>query len=142
MTQARRVRLSAMQRTDMWNRWNAGQSLHQIGRVFGKSHVSIHFMLSQHGGIVPAARRRSLLTLTLAEREDISRGIASGSSIRDIAKGLQRAVSTVSREVARHGGDLSIEPIKPITRLGSRPCGPKRAFLPSTGSCERSLRVN
>jgi len=75
-----------------------------IGRAFGKSHVSIHFILSQHGGIVPAARRRSLLTLTLAEREDISRGIASGSSIRDIAKGLQRAVSTVSRELARHGG--------------------------------------
>src|ERR1700674_2666751 len=61
-------------------------------------------MLSQHSGIVPAARRRSLVTLTLAEREDISRGIASGSSIREIAKGLQRAVSTVSREVARHGG--------------------------------------
>ncbi len=104
MTQARRVRLSAMQRTDLWSRWKAGQSLHQIGRVFGKSHVSIHFMLSQHGGIVPATRRRSLVTLTLAEREDISRGIACGSSIRDIAKGLQRAVSTVSREVARHGG--------------------------------------
>src|ERR1039458_7994153 len=104
MTQKRRVRLSAAQRTDMWSRWKAGQSLHQIGRAFGKSHVSIHFMLSQHGGIVPAARRRSLLALTLAEREDISRGIASGSSIRDIAKGLQRAVSTVSREVARHGG--------------------------------------
>ena len=93
-----------MQRTDMWSRWKAGQSLHQIGRAFGKSHVSIHFLLSQHGGIVPAARRRSLLTLTLAEREDISRGIASGSSIRDIAKGLERAASTVSREVARHGG--------------------------------------
>src|ERR1700730_16026438 len=104
MTQARRVRLSAMQRTDMWSRWKAGQSLHQNGRAFGKSHVSIHFMLSQHGGIVPATRRRSLVTLTLAEREDISRGIASGSSIRDIAKGLERAVSTVSREVARHGG--------------------------------------
>ena len=93
-----------MQRTDMWNRWKAGQSLHQIGRAFGKSHVCIQFLLSQHGGIVPAARRRSLLTLTLAEREDISRGIASGSSIRDIARGLERAVSTVSREVARHGG--------------------------------------
>src|SRR5450759_2547550 len=104
MTQGRRVKLSAMQRSDMWSRWKAGQSLHQIGRVFGKSHVSIHFMLSQHGGIVPAARRRSLVTLTMAEREDISRGIASGSSLRDIAKGLQRAVSTVSREVARHGG--------------------------------------
>jgi transposase, IS30 family len=104
MTQARRVRLSASQRIDMWGRWKAGQSLHEIGRAFGKDHVSIQFMLSQHGGIVPAARRRSLLTLTLAEREDISRGIACGSSIREIAKGLQRAASTVSREVARHGG--------------------------------------
>src|SRR6202166_3332426 len=104
MTQARRVRLSATQRTDLWSRWKAGQSLHEIGRVFGKDHVSIHFMLSQYGGIVPAARRRSLRTLTLAEREDISRGIASGSSIREIAKGLDRAASTVSREVARHGG--------------------------------------
>src|SRR6202521_686404 len=104
MTQGKRVRLSAMQRADMWGRWKAGQSLYEIGRAFGKSHVSIHFMLSQHGGIVPTARRRSLVTLTLAEREDISRGIACGSSIREIAKGLQRAVSTVSREVARHGG--------------------------------------
>ena len=104
MTQGKRVKLSAMQRTDLWGRWKAGQSLHEIGRAFGKDHVSIQFMLAQHGGIVPAARRRSLLTLTLAEREDISRGIASGSSIREIAKGLQRAVSTVSREVARHGG--------------------------------------
>src|ERR1022692_204661 len=104
MTQGRRVRLSAAQRTDLWRRWKAGQSLHQIGRAFGKSHVSIHFLLSQHGGIVPAARRRSLVTLTLAEREDISRGIACGWSIRDIAKGLQRAAWTVSREVARHGG--------------------------------------
>jgi IS30 family transposase len=104
MTQARRVRLSATQRIDMWSRWKAGQSLHQIGRAFGKSHVSIQFMLSQRGGIVPAARRRSLVTLTLAEREDISRGIASGSSIGDIAKGLERAASTVSREIAPQGG--------------------------------------
>jgi IS30 family transposase len=104
MTVRRRVKLSANQRIDMWSRWKAGQSLHEIGRAFGKDHVSIQFMLAQRGGIAPAARRRSLLTLTLAEREDISRGIASGSSIREIAKGLQRAVSTVSREVARHGG--------------------------------------
>src|SRR5438445_11839135 len=103
MAQGRRLRLSAMQRTDMWGRWKAGQSLHEIGRACGKSHVSIQFLLSQHGGIVPATRRRSLVTLTLAEREDIFRGIASGSSIRDIAKGLQLAASTVSREVARHG---------------------------------------
>jgi hypothetical protein len=67
------VKLSANQRVDMWSRWKAGQSLHQIGRAFGKSHVSIHLLLSQQGGIVPAARRRSLVTLTPAEREDISR---------------------------------------------------------------------
>jgi hypothetical protein len=116
----------------MWRRWKAGESLHEIGRAFGKSHASIQFLLSQRGGIVPAARRRSLLMLTLAEREDISRGIASGSSIREIAKGLQRAASTVSREVARHGGRPCIEPMKPIIRPGSRLCGPRRAFLPST----------
>ena len=104
MTQGRRVKLSATQRTDLWSRWKAGQSLHEIGRAFGKDHVSIHFMLSQHGGIAPASRRRSPLTLTLGERENISRAIACGSSIREIAKGLQRAASTVSREVARHGG--------------------------------------
>ena len=131
-----------MQRADMWGRWKAGQSLHEIGRAFGKDHVSIHFMLSQHGGIVPATRRRSLVTLTLAEREDISRGIASGSSIREIAKGLERAVSTVSWRSPAMAGALSIEPVTPITRPGSRPCGPRRAFWPFTGSCKRSLRVN
>jgi Helix-turn-helix domain len=130
MKQGRRVRLSAEQRTDMWRRWKAGESLHEIGRAFGKSHASIQFLLSQRGGIVPAARRHSLLTLTLAGREDI--GIASGSSIRETAKGLQRAASTVSREVARHGGRPCIEPMKPIIRPGSRLCGPRRAFLPST----------
>src|SRR5258706_12073876 len=104
MAQGRRDRLSAEQRTDMWRRWKAGESLHEIGRAFGKDHGSIQFLLSQRGGIVPAVRRRSLLTLTLAEREDISRGIASGLSIRVIARGLQRAASTVSREGARHGG--------------------------------------
>src|ERR1035441_10430695 len=102
MTEGRRDRLSAEQRADMWRRWKAGESLHEIGRAFGQGHGSIRFLWTQRGGIVPAARRRSPLTLTLAEGEDISRGIAAGLSIREIAKGLQRAVSTESREVARH----------------------------------------
>src|SRR6202158_6180708 len=88
----------------MWGRWKAGQSLHEIGRAFGKDHGSIQFMLAQHGGIVPAPRRRSLVTLTLAEREDISRGIASGSSIREIAKGLQGGVSRGTGGAPRQGG--------------------------------------
>src|SRR5580693_3244871 len=104
ITQGKRLTLSAAQRTELWSRWKAGQSLHTIGRPFGKPHNSLHGFLSQHGGIVPPIRRRSLLVLTAVEREDISRGLASGSSIRDIAKALERAASTVSREVARHGG--------------------------------------
>ena len=74
------------------------------GALFGKEHSSIRCLVSRHDGIAPAVRRRALLALTLREREEISRGLASGSSIREIAKGLERAVSTVSREVARHGG--------------------------------------
>ena len=142
MRQGRRYGLSAAQRTDIWRRWKAGESLHEIGRAFGKDHGSIQFLLSQHGGIAPAIRHRSQRTLTLAEREDISRGIASGSSIREIARGLQRAASTVSREVVRNGGRPLIEPTKPIGRPGSQLCDRRPAFLPYTGSCGRSLPVN
>jgi hypothetical protein len=74
----RRWKLSSAQRADMWNRWKAGQSLHAIGRALGKDQHVIYFLLARHGGITPAARRRSRRALTLAEREDISRGIASG----------------------------------------------------------------
>ena len=104
MMPARRVKLSAAQRAEMWNRWKAGQSLHAIGRALGKDHVVIRFLLARHGGIAPPVRRRSPVALTLAEREDIPRGIARGCSMRVIAQGLSRACSTVTREVARHGG--------------------------------------
>jgi hypothetical protein len=103
MTQGKYVELSVAQRTDVWRRWKEGESLHMIGRVFDRPHTSIHCLLAHHGGIVPAVRRRSV-ALTVVEREDISRGLASGSSIRDIAKGLEPVASTVSREVTRHGG--------------------------------------
>jgi IS30 family transposase len=104
MMHARRWKLSAAQRADMWNCWKAGQSLHAIGQALGKDHVVVQLLLARHGGIAPAARRRSRRVLTLAEREDISRGIASGCSMRVMARRLRRACSTVSREVARHGG--------------------------------------
>jgi len=103
MTQRKRSRLSPTQKTDIWKRWKAGQSLHEIGRVFDKPHTSIRHFLLPRGGIAPAARRRSRRALTLAEREDISRGIASGWSMREIARSMNRAASTVSREVRRNG---------------------------------------
>jgi IS30 family transposase len=100
----RRWKLSSAQRADMWSRWKAGESLNAIGRALGKDKQVIHFLLARHGGIAPRVRRRSRRALTLAEREDISRGVASGSSMRVIAQHLHRACSTVSREIARHGG--------------------------------------
>jgi hypothetical protein len=72
--QGKYVELSVAQRTDVWRRWKAGESLHTIGRAFDRPHTSIHCPLSHHGGIVPAVRRRSVLALTVVEREDISRG--------------------------------------------------------------------
>jgi len=99
-----RFGLSEVEKRDVWSRWKAGQTLHEIGRDYDKPHTSIRAVLLPRGGIPPIARRRSRLALALAEREDISRGIASGSSIREIARCLGRAASTVSREVARHGG--------------------------------------
>src|SRR5215475_101331 len=104
MTQGKWSRLSPTQRADIWKRWKAGQTLHEIGRTYGKPHPTIRKVLLPRGGIPPVARRRSWLALTLAEREDILRGIASGWSFREIAKHLDRAVSTVSREVTRHSG--------------------------------------
>ena len=104
MKPGKRFGLCASEKSDIWRRWKAGETLHEIGRAFDKPHSSIRCLLLPRGGIPPAIRRRSRLALTRSEREDISRGIASRSSIRDIAKGLQRAASTVSREVVRHGG--------------------------------------
>ncbi len=76
---------TAAERTEMWDRWQRGESLKSIGRVFGKESSSIHFQLSPHGGIRPAARRRSRLGLTLIEREMVSRGLAADHSTRSTA---------------------------------------------------------
>jgi len=104
MIERKRTRLSPTEKNEIWGRWKAGQSMHEIGRAYGRPHPTIRKLLLPRGGIAPIARRRSRLALTLAEREDISRGIASDSSIREIARGLSRATSTVSREIVRHGG--------------------------------------
>ena len=92
------------ERTEMWDRWQRGESMRSIGRVFGKLSSSIYFQLAPYGGIRPAPRRRSRLALTLLEREEISRGIVARRSIRSMASLLGRSPSTVSREVCRNGG--------------------------------------
>ena len=82
----------------------AGQSHSDIGRALGKHPASIHGVITANGGIVPMPRRRSRWALAWEEREEISRGIAAGKSIRIIAAAVERAPSTVSREIARNGG--------------------------------------
>jgi IS30 family transposase len=88
----------------MWDRWQKGESLHSIARHFGRSHSSIRGVLARTGGIRPPQRRRSRRALTLSEREEISRGVFAGQSLRSIAITLRRAPSTVSREINRNGG--------------------------------------
>ena len=95
---------TAAESAEIWDRWRRGEGLKSIGRVFGKPSSSIFNHLQPSGGIQPPARQRSRLSLTLAEREEISRGLVHGHSLRRIAGDLARAPSTVSREVVRNGG--------------------------------------
>lgn len=104
MKQRPRIYYTEAQKALMWDRWQQGESLHTIARLFGRGHSSVRRVLAETGGIRPAPRRRSSRSLTLAEREEISRGLASGHSIRTIAIALGSAPSTVSREIKRNGG--------------------------------------
>ena len=99
MKQRPRIYYTETQKALMWERWKAGDTLHEIGKLFDRPHTSIRTILGATGGIRPPARHRSRLALTLAEREDISRALAAGESIRCVAARLNRAASTISREL-------------------------------------------
>jgi IS30 family transposase len=104
MKQRPRIYYTETQKAMMWERWKKGESLQQIAQLFDRNHSSIQRILAESGGIRPAQRHRSRLALTLAEREEISRSLAAGQSIRFIAQLLKRAPSTISREISRNGG--------------------------------------
>ncbi len=104
MKQRPRIYYTESQKALMWERWRNGESLQDIAQLFDRNHSSIQRILAETGGIRPAQRRRSRLALTLPEREEISRALASGHSIRSIASLLERAPSTISREIRRNGG--------------------------------------
>lgn len=99
-----RVNYTTAQKNEMWARWQKGETLNAIGRAFDRPSSCIHGVLSPTGGIRPPLRRRSRQALSLSEREEISRGIVSGLSLRSIAAQLSRSPSTVSREINRNGG--------------------------------------
>ena len=104
MKQRPRIYYTQSQIAQMWDRWQEGVSLNEIGRMFDRGHSSVQRILAETGGIRPQQRRRSRRALSLAEREEISRGIVAGRSLRSIASSLGRAPSTVSRELRRNGG--------------------------------------
>jgi IS30 family transposase len=120
---------SSSEIVELWDRWQRGESQKAIGRAFGKSSSSIHFQLAPYGGIRPSPRRRSELALTLAEREEISRGIVAGQSMRSMASMLERAPSTVSREITRNGGRRRYRASKAEQAAWDRAHRPKRCKL-------------
>jgi len=107
MKQRPRIYYTESQKALMWERWQKGDTLHQIAQLFDRHHPSIARILGETGGIRPAPRRRSRLALTSAEREEISRAVVAGHSMRSIAALLGRAPCTVSREIKRNGGQES-----------------------------------
>ncbi len=107
MKRRTRIYYTQTQKTLMWDRWQRGDTMHDIARLFDRGHSSVQRILTENGGIRPRERKRSSQGLTLAEREVISRGLASQLSMRTIATQLGRSPSTVSREIHRNGGYAS-----------------------------------
>lgn len=101
----RRVRQwEPQQRRELWRRWKAGESVVEIAKAIGRVPTSVYGLIARYGGISPAERQRATHALRLEEREEISRALASGESLRSVARSLQRSPSTISREVRRHRG--------------------------------------
>ena len=117
------------QKALMWERWRQGWTLHQIAQLFDRAHTSVQKILSRTGGIRPPERSRSSMALTLAEREEISRAMVAGFSIRSIALILGRAPSTISRELKRHGGPGCYRATQADQAAWDRARRPKRCRL-------------
>jgi transposase, IS30 family len=117
------------QKALMWERWKQGWTLHQIAHLFNPAHTSVRGILSQNGGFRPPTRSRAAMALTLAEREEISRAVVNGESIRSIADQLGRAPSTISREINRNGGRAAYRATEADSAAWDRALRPKRCKL-------------
>ncbi len=124
-----RILYSESQKAQMWDRWKKGESLQQIAQLFDRNHSSVNRILAETGGIRPAQRCRSQLALTLAEREEVSRALVAGQSIRSIAALLVRAPSTISREIKRNGGQGCYRATQADQAAWDRAHRPKRCKL-------------
>ncbi len=124
------ILFTAAQKAELWERWKNGQSAAAISRALERRNkTGVERIVVLHGGIEPAPRQRALVALRLEEREEISRGIAVGRSIRQIAQGLGRAPSTVSREIRRNGGSQAYRANEADRRAWKRASRPKPCRL-------------
>ncbi len=98
------MRFTELEKAEVWDRWRGGEAMRKIARRLGRESSSVRTMIEDCGGVRPVPRRRHPRHLSVIEREEISRGIATGESLRQIAGRLGRAASTVCREVTRNGG--------------------------------------
>ncbi len=146
MTYRTRTYYTAEQKAEMWDRWKLGESMSSIGRAFNRESSSVYSQLSPTGGIRPPPRKRSRLALTLSEREEISRGIASHLSIRTIATQLGRSPSTISREIKRNDGPKYYRANQADKAAWDRACRPKVCKLANNPTLRydvaRKLRSN
>jgi transposase, IS30 family len=132
-----RTWFTPQQKAELWTLWRSGHCVADIARALARRNKSgVYRILAFNGGIAPAPRRRARAALRLEEREDISRGIAAGQSIRRIAQGLGRSPSTVSREIKRNGGCSAYRASRADTRAWERALRPKPCRL----ACSAELR--
>jgi IS30 family transposase len=129
MKQRPRIYYSDSQKALMWERWKQGWTLHEIGKLFDRAHTSVHRILAETGGFRPAQRLRASSALTLAEREEISRAMVAGESIRSTAARMGRAPSTISREIKRNGGGEGYRANQADEAAWERARRPKRCKL-------------
>jgi IS30 family transposase len=123
------MRFTESEKAEVWDRWQGGEAMRSIARRLGRESSSVRTMIEDTGGVRPAPRRRSVRCLSLTEREEISRGVAAGESLRQIAHRLGRAPSTVCREVGRNGGRGEYRALRADRAAWRRSCRPKTAKL-------------
>jgi len=129
MQRVGRSRMSARDKAAIWDRWTRGESLSEIGRAVDRLPAAVFHVVRARGGIPPPPRWRSSRALTITEREEISRGLATGVSFRQLGAQLGRATSTVSREVGRHGGRLGYRAAAADGATWDRALRPQRCRL-------------
>lgn len=131
------TRLSWTEKNDLWRRWQRGESYTTIGDALRRAPYSIARVIVADGGVAPKPRRRSRLALTTAEREEISRGLARGLSARGLARAINRAPSTVSREIRRNEGRGRYRASRADHRAWCQSCRPKPYRLASSPALRR-----